>query len=616
MATDQEARDAGFVLPKDDDWIRDGDDAITNNAKKSLDLVNASKFFRGKLTTTSNLATIAPGAWEVVSGTVSVALGLPTGLSGALVMYPTDGVNFVYRWYPRSNTPATYHMNLSSTGLSRWFKLEEETVTPMSFGAIGDGVADDSTALELFFAEAAAVGGNYSLGMAIYKTTRQIWIPDTRSGFNVRGMGEILSQIILTANMQYTVLAGRDIRFMNLSRFRIGGANGTQLASHGISISDAVACETDDITVTNYQNTAILFFRYTETATVERNKIRRCVAQGGGVANNGFLHETSRYYLIEDCQVFNLNMDGSPGYGLQAKNSCTSGHILGGQVVNSPAAVAFGSDDATSTNDRATVSGVIAVGCKWGVIMSGTRYSSVDILVDGAGMPDGGHPVRIGARCTEVHVKIQMHRLPVGRTLAYIGSSGNTVEIAPLLSAPGALAEFVVGLQNTTLIYNGNPAHAIITDLANNPNNVVLLGQAGPKVSNAVGRTVTVWDNVNKRSQLIYGDSGLRQVPGVPAAGMCFVRRCGNIVTLIIRDMPLGDPVLMNIPDGFRPDYQPGYGFVARSGSRVPVYLTIAGNNIAQNGSVTGTLYANLTYSTNDPWPTSLPGTAVGSIPV
>lgn len=171
MATDQEARDAGFILPADNDWIRDGDDAITNNAKKTVDLVNGARWARGRLTTNSNLVNIGFGAWEVVSGTVSEALGLPTGLSGALVKMPTDDVNAVIRWYPRSNKPREFHANVSSTGLGRWEEVSAPRITPATFGAKGDGVADDSAALEQFFAAAAAEPGNYYLDMATYRVT-------------------------------------------------------------------------------------------------------------------------------------------------------------------------------------------------------------------------------------------------------------------------------------------------------------------------------------------------------------------------------------------------------------------------------------------------------------
>lgn len=590
MATDQEARDAGFILPADNDWIRDGDDAITNNAKKTVDLVNGARWARGRLTTTSNLVNIGFGAWEVVSGTVSEALGLPTGLSGALVKMPTDGVNAVIRWYPRSNKPREYHANVSSNGLGRWEEVSAPRITPATFGAVGDGVKDDSAALEQFFAAAAAEPGNYYLDMATYRVTRQIWVPSTRSGFNVEGVNSELSRIFMDSNMITTILAGRDIRNMHLSKFRLTGKDGAP-ASHGFSFSDCVACTVLEVDVYAYQNSAGLFFRYTDTAVSEGNKIIRCTAQGGGIANNGFLHETSRNWLIENCNVYNLNMEGSPGYGLQAKNSCSNGIIQGGLVINAPAAVAFGSDDPDSSNTRCDVSGVIAVGCRYGFIASGTTYSNVDILVDGAGMPDGGHPVRIGARCSGLNVKLAMHRVPTGRTVVYVGSSGNTVEVEPLSAKPGYLAEFVVGLQNTTFIYKGDPSHAVINDKSERDTNAVVLLQDGGRVT-----------GLREVSSLI-------KEPWVMGGGG-FIRllRRGSVVTVIVSGVQNTAPEpgysdIAILPTGFKPNA----ALYSRSFRDVVCAISSSGQLRIQN-PVSTLDYFHFTFLTQDEWPTTMPG--------
>lgn len=385
--------------------------------------------------------------------------------------------------------------------------------------------------------------------------------------------------------MVTTVLAGRDIRNMHLSKFRLTGKDGAP-ASHGFSFSDCVACTVLEVDVYAYQNSAGLFFRFTDTAVSEGNKIIRCTAQGGGIANNGFLHETSRNWLIENCNVYNLNMEGSPGYGLQAKNSCSNGIIQGGLVINAPAAVAFGSDDPDSSNTRCDVSGVIAVGCRYGFIASGTTYSNVDILVDGAGMPDGGHPVRIGARCSGLNVKLAMHRVPTGRTVVYVGSSGNTVEVEPLSAKPLYLAEFVSGLQNTTFIYKGDPSHAVINDNSGRDTNAVVLLQNG-------GR-----------------DSGLRNVT-LAVSGIGLLRRVGNTVSFYVRDVITpagGGEVIYEFPEGFRPDYQPQYGIIGRTGGRLLAAFTIAVNKLAQNGSHTTAMYVSMRFTTNDAWPTTMPG--------
>ena len=141
-------------------------------------------------------------------------------------------------------------------------------------------------------------------------------------------------------------------------------------------------------------------------------------------------------------------------------------------------------------------------------------------------------------------------------------------------------------------------------------------GAPGPVVSSAVGRTVKVWDQQNQREQLIYGDTGLRQVT-LPLAGSGYLRRIGQEVTFYFRDVitPIGTENIYTLPAGFAPDYSPQYGHVGRTGTRLLAAFTISGAAVFQNTSHTNTLYAHLKFTTNDPWPASLPGTAVGVIP-
>lgn len=90
-------------------------------------------------------------------------------------------------------------------------------------------------------------------------------------------------------------------------------------------------------------------------------------------------------------------------------------------------------------------------------------------------------------------------------------------------------------------------------------------GEATIRVDDTIGYRVFLWHPATAAEQMVYGDTGIRDT------GAGVVRRTGNTVETTVTDPT-------TLPTGFRP---------ARTGATGPV------------------------YTTNDPWPTELPGTKV-----
>ncbi|NKG22197.1 hypothetical protein [Paeniglutamicibacter terrestris] len=146
-------------------------------------------------------------------------------------------------------------------------------------------------------------------------------------------------------------------------------------------------------------------------------------------------------------------------------------------------------------------------------------------------------------------------------------------------------------------------------------------------VSETAGRAVRIWDYVNGREQLVYGESGLRDITALApnvTSGKLYLSRSRDEVSLVFSDVAMsgatGSAYDMlaagGIPVGFRPpithwyngvDGPPGLRRVGVASSGwVPVYLS----------PVPGDFYrGKVSWSTQQAWPTSLPGTAVGTIP-
>lgn len=141
------------------------------------------------------------------------------------------------------------------------------------------------------------------------------------------------------------------------------------------------------------------------------------------------------------------------------------------------------------------------------------------------------------------------------------------------------------------------------------------------KVKETAGRTVHIWDHINQREQMIYGDTGLRKLTPnalfTDTGQEVTVSRQGSIVSvtgwrLAAPSTPAGETVVVNLPLGFRPHNLSRFaGNTFRD-----KFMAVSGN-----GDVTITApsepvdHFNVTFRTVDPWPTSLPGSAIGVIP-
>lgn len=146
---------------------------------------------------------------------------------------------------------------------------------------------------------------------------------------------------------------------------------------------------------------------------------------------------------------------------------------------------------------------------------------------------------------------------------------------------------------------------------------VIPAGRRSYTVSEAAGRTVSVWDYLNNREQLIYGDTGLRNILSLwdigSTGGRATLSRNGNQIELSVYGVAsTGTVTALNLPVGFRPKYHRTFAR-AIHGATDPnnrVVVTFQGD-VWQAGTVSGDLiYFTITYRTEDPWPTTFPGVA------
>lgn len=143
----------------------------------------------------------------------------------------------------------------------------------------------------------------------------------------------------------------------------------------------------------------------------------------------------------------------------------------------------------------------------------------------------------------------------------------------------------------------------------------------------SVGRRLFVNDEVNGRPQMVYGDTGWRDIAGLlingwtANANQVLLRRHGATVMLkligIDRTNATSDAFLNSIT-GFRNPNGQGWWPYARSDGSISHMREQSGilNLVARTVGAGAQTYATFQWLTDDAWPASLPGNAYGVIPV
>jgi hypothetical protein len=154
----------------------------------------------------------------------------------------------------------------------------------------------------------------------------------------------------------------------------------------------------------------------------------------------------------------------------------------------------------------------------------------------------------------------------------------------------------------------------------------------GSYVDETVGRRAFTWDAGNGRWQMTYGSTGYQRMENanlsngwiVPNTSVAVVLvRVGNTVSLVggITGSDATSQTFLDLPVGYRPSYRSSYvGTAAPLNSDAlrniswelaqwPTYLRMS------TDTATGSVYTNLTWQTQEVWPTELIGTMVSSIP-
>ena len=139
------------------------------------------------------------------------------------------------------------------------------------------------------------------------------------------------------------------------------------------------------------------------------------------------------------------------------------------------------------------------------------------------------------------------------------------------------------------------------------------------KWDESVGRRCFAWDTVNSRWQMIYGDTGWRDIAassiGTPPVEFTIVRSMWRVEC---RAYNMHATSEVPIPVGFRPcDASSGSAYPVGTASVGAMLWNAGTSRFVPSGAVAGYLAAFLywSYVTADAWPAVLPGVASSGIP-
>lgn len=150
MATDAELTNFGFTLPAGNDLISGGDDAITNNVRKTWDKIMEESPRRGIIPDGANVGAYIGyqygGNWYVTGSTQNL-LDMPAGSEGSGTLSVITGVEGGFShttqiWSRGGGTPGIWWRTLRTSGeMNQWERLDLEAGTEQVLyrGFIPDG---------------------------------------------------------------------------------------------------------------------------------------------------------------------------------------------------------------------------------------------------------------------------------------------------------------------------------------------------------------------------------------------------------------------------------------------------------------------------------------------
>lgn len=227
-----------------------------------------------------------------------------------------------------------------------------ETVSATDFGAVGNGVANDGTAINAAITYVMTNGGILYIPKGTYMLPTGLLYTAAAQPFYIQGAGAGRTILKRSVDHAASVLEIRDSNDWSISDLTIDG-NHTAMpnGNHGLAMRDCNRMHLRRVFVRDYKNTAIIGFPLTDgVATHGDNTFVDCQADGVTLANLGIMVASQYRTRIINCVAKNIATAGNPGYGIQFKNNCRNCVMINPMVFTSRMGI-VSSNDRVSADD-------------------------------------------------------------------------------------------------------------------------------------------------------------------------------------------------------------------------------------------------------------------------
>lgn len=349
---------------------------------------------------------------------------------------------------------------VSGSPIGRWVRMLDGFVTPEMFGAIGDGVTNDATAINAAINSLIPV----RLSACTYFLTATVGRTSAATGIKFTGQG--VGQTILKSNIQ---VAASSVKFFNQTDFEIGGftviggySDGS-LSTQGVDCANLTNAIIRDIVAKDCGGQGAWCISGNDTITNENVKMINVRAEN--CRSSGVQLQGARNSWQIECSAKNVGLgfpvgDSDSGSGVYMKvpledchqvNCHVDGAVLG--------AFNVGSSFPGVKAKRLNWVGGVAVNCKRGIRIGEVEdsvFSNFALSMDGLNADGLGDGVRLEAGAKNNSFKnISVRGVGASRAAArFIGdASNNSIEITSFKNptAGALIASFEAGCQNNSV---------------------------------------------------------------------------------------------------------------------------------------------------------------------
>lgn len=330
-----------------------------------------------------------------------------------------------------------------------------ESVSAKDFGAIGDGIADDTLALQRGIDFVATNGGILYVPPGTYITSARLFRASSDKPFALCGAGKNATVIKRGTNFNASVIEFRLSHDVTVGDLTVDGNHAIHTnGNHGLVIYDCDRPRVENVHVQDYKNSGVLV--YGPPTTRGGGRIINCSVNGEGRSPVGILIAAMYDSGMIGCSAVGCTTGGtgSDGYGLELKNECDGCFIVDSYAKDCTVAAVFGQDISSTGVKNSRVS-VISRACNFAFVCGRSENNHIDVVAEMAGAASGQQIIDIQTNSIGNTVRVTARDVPASRRVVRIrtGCTDNVVfvDCVNALPSDSVVAYFDPGAERNTI---------------------------------------------------------------------------------------------------------------------------------------------------------------------